>query len=106
MLSACETGAGKVRAGEGVLGLRRAFTQAGTRNLLFTLWPISDRITAGIMQEFYQDALRDQNAPRALAEVQRKWLLKLREDEGTKLAVQLAGPFLLTFQGPEQRPAP
>ena len=106
VLSACETGAGKVRAGEGVLGLRRAFTQAGTRNLLFTLWPISDRITAGIMQEFYQEALRDQNAPRALAEVQRKWLLKLREDEGTKLAVQLAGPFLLTFQGPEQRPAP
>ena len=106
VLSACETGVGRVRAGEGVLGLRRAFTQAGTRNLLFTLWPISDRITSGIMQEFYQEALRDLNAPRALAEVQRRWLVKLRKEEGTKLAVQLAGPFLLTFQGPEQLPAP
>lgn len=71
VLSACNTGVGQIQAGEGVLGLRRAFKQAGTQNLLFTLWPISDAATAGIMQDFYQDAFNDHNAPRALAEVQK-----------------------------------
>lgn len=99
VLSACETGAGKVRAGEGVLGLRRAFARAGTQNLLYTLWPISDRVTTEIMEAFYRQALASQNAPRALAKVQRDWLVKLRQAEGLKPAVQLAGPFLLTFQG-------
>ncbi len=90
-------------AGEGVLGLRRAFARAGTQNLLFTLWPISDRVTTMIMEEFYRTVLKDSNAARALFTVQRDWLVKLRKEEGTKLAVQLAGPFLLTFQGPVRR---
>ena len=100
VLSACETGMGRVQSGEGVMGLRRAFVQAGTQNLLFTLWPISDAVTAKIMEDFYQRALRTRHAPGSLCDTQRDWLVKLRESEGTKAAVQLAGPFVLTFQGP------
>ena len=100
VLSACETGMGRVHSGEGVMGLRRAFVQAGTQNLLFTLWPISDAVTAQIMEDFYQRALRTRHAPGSLCDTQRDWLVKLRESEGTKAAVQLAGPFVLTFQGP------
>jgi len=100
VLSACETGMGRVHSGEGVMGLRRAFVQAGTQNLLFTLWPISDAVTAKIMEDFYQRALRTRRAPRSLCNTQRDWLVKLRSTEGTKAAVQLAGPFVLTFQGP------
>ncbi len=100
VLSACETGMGRVHSGEGVMGLRRAFVQAGTQNLLFTLWPISDAMTAKIMEDFYQRALRTRHAPESLSDTQRDWLVKLRNSEGTKAAVQLAGPFVLTFQGP------
>jgi CHAT domain-containing protein len=81
-LSACDTGSGEARAGEGVMGLRRGFIQAGTQNLLMTLWPISDEVTVQIMSDFYDAAHNTGNAPEALAEVQRKWLLKLRTEKG------------------------
>ena len=73
-LSACDTGSGEARAGEGVMGLRRGFIQAGAQNLLMTLWPISDEVTVQIMSDFYEAAHNSGNAPEALAEVQRNWL--------------------------------
>jgi tetratricopeptide (TPR) repeat protein len=98
-LSACDTGSGEARAGEGVMGLRRGFIQAGAQNLLMTLWPISDEVTVQIMSDFYEAAHKSGNAPEALAEVQRKWLLKLRADKGLAQAVNLAGPFIMSSQG-------
>jgi CHAT domain-containing protein len=90
-LSACETGSGEARAGEGVMGLRRGFIQAGAQNLLMTLWPISDKATVQIMFDFYETADKTHNAPEALAEVQRTWLIKLRKELGLRAAVKLAG---------------
>jgi CHAT domain-containing protein len=98
-LSACDTGSGEARAGEGVMGLRRGFIQAGAQNLLMTLWPISDEVTVQIMTDFYDAAHKTGNAPEALAEVQRNWLLKLRTDKGLAQAVNLAGPFIMSSQG-------
>ncbi len=98
-LSACDTGSGEARAGEGVMGLRRGFIQAGAQNLLMTLWPISDEVTVQIMSDFYDAAHCSGNAPEALAEVQRKWLLKLRTEKGIAQAVNLAGPFIMSSQG-------
>ena len=98
-LSACDTGAGEARAGEGVMGLRRGFIQAGAQNLLMTLWPISDEVTVRIMSDFYQAAHNTGKAPEALAEVQRTWLLKLRTEKGLAQAVNLAGPFIMSSQG-------
>ena len=99
VLSACETGSGEARAGEGVMGLRRGFIQAGEQNLLMTLWPISDQTTVQIMLDFYDAADKSNNAPKALAEVQRNWLVKLRKEHGLLAAVKLAGPFILSSQG-------
>jgi len=55
VLSACDTGVGEVKTGEGVFGLRRAFALAGAKNLLMSLWPVSDEITANQMKAFYQN---------------------------------------------------
>jgi len=98
-LSACDTGSGEARAGEGVMGLRRGFIQAGAQNLLMTLWPISDEVTVQIMSDFYDAAHKSGNAPGALAEVQRNWLVKLRTEKGLAQAVNLAGPFIMSSQG-------
>jgi CHAT domain-containing protein len=98
-LSACDTGIGEARAGEGVLGLRRGFIQAGAQNLLMTLWPVSDKWTVDLMKGFYDVAMRTGNAPDALADVQREYLVKLKTEKNLVFAARLAGPFVMNFQG-------
>ena len=98
-LSACDTGSGEARAGEGVMGLRRGFMQAGAQNTLMTLWKIRDEFAPQIMSDFYEAAHNSGNAPEALAAVQRRWLVKLRTEKGLAQAVNLAGPFIMSSQG-------
>ena len=57
MLSACETGLGKNKRGEGVMGLTRAFLYAGAPTVGVSLWPIGDSATANLMPEFYKRLL-------------------------------------------------
>jgi len=52
-LSACDTGVGEVRNGEGVYGLRRAFLLAGPETLVMSLWPVSDYIARQTMVTYY-----------------------------------------------------
>lgn len=57
MLSACETGLGKEKRGEGVMGLTRAFMYAGAPTVGVSLWSVPDKSTAELMTDFYKRLL-------------------------------------------------
>ena len=58
VLSACNTGVGKVSAGEGVFGLRRAFQIAGVRTVIMSLWPVEDDAARLWMHSLYEGRLK------------------------------------------------
>jgi CHAT domain-containing protein len=72
-LSACDTGRGDIRTGEGVYGLQRALIVAGARSMLLSLWKVPDDATCDFMVRFY--TLLKQGAGRyeALVAVQREF---------------------------------
>lgn len=55
VLSACETGIGKLYRGEGALSIARGFQNAGAENLLFSLWKVNDYTTSVWMEDFYEN---------------------------------------------------
>ena len=77
-LSACETGLGKDVEGEGVLGLTRAFLYAGAREVLCSLWSVSDESTSTLMQTFYTQLQKGQSVDASLQFAQQT-LLKDRK---------------------------
>jgi len=62
VLSACETGVGKVYKSEGAMSIARGFQYSGVKNILFSLWQINDLSTSQIMESFYKDYSKYQSA--------------------------------------------
>jgi CHAT domain-containing protein len=70
VLSACVTGVGEIRAGEGVFGLRRAFIVAGAQTLIVSLWKVPDAETCSLMELLYKQLLAGQGRAEALRQAQ------------------------------------
>ncbi len=70
VLSACKSGLGDMRTGEGVFGLQRGFTLAGAKTLVMSLWTATDEVTCQLMQEFYRRLLAGEGRADALLNAQ------------------------------------
>ena len=66
VLSACETGIGKLQRGEGIISLARAFACAGAGSILTSLWAVNDKSTSELMRRFYRELLRNKDKDEAL----------------------------------------
>jgi CHAT domain-containing protein/tetratricopeptide (TPR) repeat protein len=83
VLSACQTGLGDVKQGEGVIGLRRAFVMAGAPRVLTTLWMVPDQQTQALMEVFIEGWHTGMPASHALRAAQLAMIARLRKEKGT-----------------------
>lgn len=79
IMSACETGLGDVKAGEGVYGLQRAFHVAGSDALIMSLWTVSDAATQELMTLFYQNWIVSGDKAVAFKKAQQQLKTKYKE---------------------------
>ncbi len=74
VLSACNTGMGRYKPGEGLFGLSRAFTYAGTKSTIHSLWQVPDKETAGIITQLYASLMKGMSKDQALAQAKLAYL--------------------------------
>lgn len=74
VLSACETGLGKIQRGEGIMSLARAVKYAGCKNILMSLWKAEDQSTTAIMDAFFSHLKAGRSKDEALREAKLSFL--------------------------------
>ncbi len=79
ILSACETGLGDIKSGEGVYGLQRAFQVAGAEALIMSLWKVDDAATQMLMTNFYNSWIKLGNKQKAFKQAQLQLMTKYKD---------------------------
>jgi CHAT domain-containing protein len=79
VLSACETGLGEIKAGEGVYGLQRAFLVAGAEAIIMSLWKVDDNATQQLMNNFYTNLIKTNDKQKAFKQAQQQLMTKFKE---------------------------
>ena len=74
VLSACESGYGRLDRGEGIMSLARNFIHAGASGVVMSLWKVSDKASAGIMGHFYQALSTHATVDQALKQAKLRYL--------------------------------
>jgi CHAT domain-containing protein len=82
VLSACETGLGDIKTGEGVYGLRRAFIFAGARTLVTSLFKVPDEQTRQMMRSLYGNLKAGKGKLDSLHDAQLEVMRQRRQKEG------------------------
>ena len=91
VLSACETGLGEIKKGEGLIGLTKALLYAGSKNIIVSLWKVADKSTSDLMIDFYKNLLEEkQDFSQALQQAKLKMI-----DEGKHAHPFYWSPFIL-----------
>jgi CHAT domain-containing protein len=80
VLSACNTGQGEVKNGEGVFGLRRALEEAGAQSVMMSLWSVPDKETLELMKLFYAKWLSGIEKHEALKQAQLEMRQRVRSE--------------------------
>jgi len=104
-LATCGSAGGRIVSGEGVLGVSSAFVSAGSASIVATLWPVDDRVTAGLVERFYAELEQGATVGAALGRAQEAvarepatahpfyWAgFVLIGDPGTRVALETRGP--------------
>jgi tetratricopeptide (TPR) repeat protein/CHAT domain-containing protein len=83
VLSACVTGLGEVKSGQGVMGLRYAFTLAGARTVAATSWSVPSNETKDLMEAWMPRMLADENPAKSLRDEQLKLMAQVQKRTGS-----------------------
>lgn len=96
VLSACETGVGRPRSGEGLVGVRRAFRLAGAKTVIASLWPVEDASTSVLMQKVYENLFVHDMGRHEALRVAQLFMLRSNREKYNEARPDTWGAFVLT----------